>query len=253
MCYSESSKEEPHNFWDHAEELISNDKELTETLRSLKEAMKDSKAPSTAKAYSTWERKFATFCEDHELSALPAEDLTVALFLRSLNLSSSACIQAAASIKWMHEREMERDPTNNALVRQLLQAEKRIKPGTTHKEPATEKHLTDIRDYYNKHPTKVNLRTLVLSVLAYAGCMRMSDFIKLKRGNLCFQEDKIKLYLPNSKTDQLREGALKVIAKAPNPSLCPVDLLKLWVQESNISDPNQPLFPMLTSPENLSP
>lgn len=86
--------------------------------------MKESKAPSTAKAYGTWEGQFVKSCEKNNLASLPAKELTVALFLKSLQLLSSACAQAAASIKWMHEQELETDPTDNALIKQLLQAEK---------------------------------------------------------------------------------------------------------------------------------
>lgn len=76
--------------------------------------------------------------------------------------------------------------------------------------------------------------------------MRLGDFLDLKLKDWILGADFIKINLPKSKTDQLREGAIKVIAKAPNPKLCPVNLLKLWVTVMNIKSSMSPIFPMLT-------
>ncbi len=187
----------------------------------------------------------------NNLVSIPAEPLSVALFLQSLKsakLSHSSLQQAASAVKWMHDAEIEQDPTDSPLLAQFLQADRRRKEGVSHKEPATEKHLIAIADFYDANNSEKNFRTLVMSVLAFAGCLRVGDFREVQRKHVNIVNNVLNLEIPKSKTDQFREGARKCIPRGPDSRICPVTLILKWLKLHVSRSQESPLFPMLTCP-----
>ncbi len=240
-------------FWIKASTNFADNRTLSTLFGGVQEGVLQSKADSTTKIYTSWFSKFELFCERHRLSHLPASPMTVAIFLQFFRktLSHSSIIQAQAAISWAHGIAMESDPTLDPLVQNLIQSNKRQQQrGPVHKEPATIQHLEELADFSEKNPSDKNLRTLVLAILAFAGCMRISDFIGLSRKNFRFLENShVEICLTRTKTDQFREGNLKCIPAARNPRLCPLILLKKWFSSGTVGiSPNSPAFPMLTNP-----
>ncbi|MCP3661441.1 MAG: tyrosine-type recombinase/integrase [Gammaproteobacteria bacterium] len=224
--------------------------ELLSTLKDLEDSVHEAKAKSTSKSYAHWARKFKAFCAENSLRAMPASSLSAALFLKTLansGLSHSSLAQASAGIKWAHETEMESDPTQSRLISQLLQAERRTAGAAEHKEPATVAHLLEIAEYYEKNKSVQSLRTLVMATVAFAGCLRISDFIDLRVRHVTVSEDSLKLCLPKSKTDQFRSGASTCIRKGPLARICPVTLMRVWMCRPHcLRSQNEPLFPRMT-------
>ena len=81
------------------------------------------------KTYSYLFSSFSAWCRENNHEFLPADPLTVALFLISKhrNSSSSQTITSYfAAIKWAHNLANQTDPTNNFLVKEILEACKRL-------------------------------------------------------------------------------------------------------------------------------
>ncbi len=153
--------------------------------------------------------------------------------------------------KMVHEAELEADPTNGPMIIQLLQAARRAAPPQIHKIPATEAHLRHISEFYKNDKSDKNLRTLLISVMAFAGGMRIDDFLALPIAAVSFApgdsgEIEMKLDLGKYKTDQFPVGARKVIVSSPyDPDICPVKLMQIWLKRPS-SAKSSLLFPMLT-------
>lgn len=76
--------------------------------------------------------------------------------------------------------------------------------------------------------------TIVLHVfLAYAGFLRFSELINLKRSNICIFESHVSLFIERSKTDVYKEGSTVVISRTPNDT-CPVAMLERYLRKANI-------------------
>ncbi len=245
------------SFWESSRENLSGDARLLQLCDQLQLTVKASKASSTSKAYGCWEKRFRGFCADHNICALPASPFNTALFLqflRSTGLSHSSVMQAASAIKWMHEAEMEQDPTEEAVVKKFLQGDRRRGDETLHKEPATVGHLREIRQFHVRHPTDKNFRTLVMASMAFHGCFRLSDYRALRRKHINFNENgDLLVTIPSAKNDQFREGALQVIPPREQLSeICAVKLMQTWLTLPCLPKSSDDfLFPRLTCPSKV--
>ena len=217
-------------------------------MNNAQSSLLNSRAVATSKTYKNAFNKFSIFCGTNSLSFLPAEPVAVILYLQKLSntLAYSSLLQTASAISWAHSLANEADPTQSAVVKNLLQACKRGSKTVVHKEPATVNHLWHLASVYRRNESPKNLRTLVISVLAYSGCMRISDFINLPVGSFVILENYIQIQLGRTKTDQFREGNRKYIPHGKEKSLCPVRLLSKWLKLLK-NGSELPAFPMLTN------
>ena len=74
-----------------------------------------------------------------------------------------------------------------------------------------------------------HLQTTRLVVLGFSGFLRWDDLLKLRRRDLEFEREYMRVYLERRKNDQYQEGSWILIAGTSNPT-CPVQLLEkfLW-------------------------
>ena len=72
-------------------------------------------------------------------------------------------------------------------------------------------------------------------VLSFCGFLRSVEILKLCRNSISFKSDDMQISIVQSKTDQLREGDILVIAKTEG-DLCPVNLLQLYLSKAGIPD-----------------
>lgn len=79
------------------------------------------------------------------------------------------------------------------------------------------------------------LRIACMCLLCCAGFLRYSELAILKRNNICFCDNYVKLFLENSKTDVYREGREVLISKTNSPT-CPFVMLQRYLTLANIDD-----------------
>ncbi len=87
-------------------------------------------------------------------------------------------------------------------------------------------------------------------MVLFVGCRWFSDVNKLKRSHVKFGENSVELMLPASKTDQMQQGSVAILAAAEEAALCPVRALRIWFQSGKIGpDEKDFAFPSLNNKE----
>ena len=79
-----------------------------------------------------------------------------------------------------------------------------------------------------------DVRALTFCLLGFAGFLRYDELSKLRLCDISIYESHMELFIESSKTDQLRQGAVVVIART-GTSLCPVAMLERYVRMSAIT------------------
>ena len=78
-------------------------------------------------------------------------------------------------------------------------------------------------------------------VMSFAAFFCYSEASNLTLGDIVFYDTFIKVFVEKSKTDQYREGHWVHIAKMSS-EICPVKILKKYIEEANIIEHNEFLF-----------
>ena len=107
-------------------------------------------------------------------------------------------------------------------------------PKCNRKEPLEPDHSKGLAHQTNFEDL-LQLRSLVMYVLSFCGSLRSVEILKLCRNSISFKSDDMQISIVQSKTDQLREGDILVIAKTEG-DLCPVNLLQLYLSKAGIPD-----------------
>ena len=88
-----------------------------------------SRADTTVKKYKCAFDQFINYCSPNKLSAKPALPIVVAMYITSLldqRKSDNVVTAAVYGIKWAHNINGFSDPTENVIVKNLLETAKRI-------------------------------------------------------------------------------------------------------------------------------
>ena len=203
----------------------------SEKLRSLAESLPSlvlsSKATSTTVKYKNawlcwkrWERLHVG--SNH----FPVSPLLLSLYLRDKveTCQSSAPIEAAVyGVRWAHELAGVPSPTDHSLVKQVLEACKRLLG-----KPVEGKRSLDI-DIINQVAQKFNvphasvsqLRICFLFVVAFAGLMRCDEILQVTREDVKLFPDHMTIFCAKRKNDQLSRGHTIYFARSGKIT-CPV-------------------------------
>ena len=166
-----------------------------------------------------------------------AKPFHVALYLQHLiaqSHSPSVIDSAFYGIKWAHSMAGIPSPTDNPIVEAVRAASKRIL-GTAIvncKEPISSSVIHDIISRSNLE-NPVELRSVTLYVLSFAGFFRFDDVSRIRRNDVIFNEGFMVIKVLKSKNDQRRRGNEVVISELPCPA-CPVKLLKKYLAKFEI-------------------
>lgn len=208
----------------------------------LPDLLMDSKASSTTKTYIQGFVRWKKWAESNGIKVqdiLPAKDIHVALYLANLSQSVqsvSPIIQAFYSIKWAHSMVGKASPTDNTLVKNILEASKRrLGKPVCKKEPITVDMLKLMYDKLFVYGNIYNQRTIVACLIAFAGFLRSSELLDIVRSDVQFFETHMSIFIQKSKTDIYRDGAWVIIAKT-STKLCPVQNLKLYLEWIELYD-----------------
>ncbi|XP_078665737.1 integrase/recombinase xerD homolog [Branchiostoma floridae x Branchiostoma belcheri] len=225
-----------HGFWEDAAEL--KDSHLKELAGKLPAVAVASRAPGTVEQYRTAFNKWREFASRYtEVVAFPALPLHVALYLMELIQSSSSFStveKAAFGIRWAHLQAGLTSPTEEAVVKNVLNAAKRLlgKP-VVKKEVITPDILAKIVQKYAHLDDLSNIRSLTLMLISYAGFLRYSEISNIKCCDISFSDNHASIFLQSSKTDQYRDGSLIPIARTGKET-CPVNMLLRYCKVADI-------------------
>lgn len=216
---------------------------LMDTFTLLPDLLTEAKASSTTNTYYLsflrW-RKWALCNGINEPDILPAKPLFVALYLTSLVQSSktpSPVIQAFYGLKWAHSMiGAKESPTDSVLVTNVLEgAKRRLSVRRTKKEPITPELLGKVYDSLDLDRNLYNQRLVSALLTAFAGFLRVSELLNIRRKDITFRNCYMSILIPNSKTDIYRDGHSVIIART-GTRLCPVKNLELYLLLACIPD-----------------
>ena len=134
-------------------------------------------------------------------------------------------MNAHYGIMWVHEISGYEDPCHSRSVLAIIETAKRLlSVPIKKKEPVTPEILLSLFGRFGGvNASLSDLRLLTLCTLGYAGFLRFSELIALRRCDFEFETTFMRLFIERSKTDIYRDGAWVVIANTQK-STCPVTL-----------------------------
>ena len=193
-------------------------------------------ANSTNKAYSRvfklWKSWAANF---EEVVVLPANPYHVSLFIiqQSEKTNSASSVKLILpSLKWAHRMAGLTCDLDSQHLKDISGGLRRklAKPRNP-KEVISAENVVKIIGSLDLDSV-FQLRTAAMIILSFAGFLRFDDLTNLKFADLFFKESHLELRIRSSKTDQLRQGDVLVIAKT-NSVACPYNILSKYVQHFN--------------------
>lgn len=200
--------------------------------------MLSSRAQSTTAGYNRSFQKWKNFAT-HILQVpyLPADPFHVALYLQHLaETSSIAAINSTFySINWAHGLAGIPSPTHNIFLVTVREGIiRRFSKGhTSRKQPLDIAHLKTLGTKIDLNDL-LQLRSYVMFVISFAGFLRSSEVINLISNDIIFHHNYISISIRQSKTDQLRDGETVVLTELEDSRICPVKLLKRYLDITRI-------------------
>ena len=189
-------------------------------------------APKTLSKYGRAWSKFTSWCTMMRVKDVcPASHMTVAIYyvyVLDTMKTRGALNDAKNSINWAHNLADCKSPTKSKFVQKVLEGAKRkCKKLSNQKDPIFAEDIKELFDVADMDSPK-DLRFLLTVVLAFAGFMRISEFLNVQLKHIDITGEYVKILLPKSKTDQCREGHFLYISRTGTPT-CPVKLLELFL------------------------
>ena len=200
---------------------------LKKLADSLPDVVHHSKACVTCLKYKRgfeWWRCWATTFSD--VTVLPASSVYVTLFFLKLIHDSVSCSivdEVHYGMKWVHQISGYENLCSSPIVLAVLEAARRLlSVPVKKKEPGTlEIMLSFFIKFGGASATLSDLRLLTLCTLGYAGFLRFSELISLRKCDFEFETSFMRLFIEHSKNDIYRDGARVVIVTTHKPT-CPV-------------------------------
>ena len=224
--------------WKKAEDL------QHEKLKSLAEALpyviQSSLAPSTLGKYRAAWRDWLSWSNKYDIHPCPAEPFMVALYASDIcqTKSSQGALSAAWNgIRWGHTTAGLASPTEDPFVKAAFEGAKRLssRAPSRQKDPLEAEHIKELVKLYGASSNFLELRFLVICLLSFAGFFRISEVLAIQVKNLTFRDSFLIVFLPQSKTDQNRDGHNVYIARTGTES-CPVAVLDKYLRVTSLGD-----------------
>ena len=175
-------------------------------------------APSTRQAYQSGWRAFLSFCSKFSISPLPASSLTLQYFCANISqhVSYKTIKVYLAGIHLTHIEHGLPNPTDDSPL-QLVCRGIHHQQGNQQRTrlPITVSHLRTLKSHLRtlkeqlrvSHHTAHEQRMLWASfTLALYGFLRISEYLMLRCLDVTLTEEKITIWLRQSKTDPFRHG-----------------------------------------------
>ena len=204
----------------------------------VKKLMEDALSARTMHNYRSGWREFARFCNDRQVSALPAEPMTVCSYLAELaaagNKANTLSVKVCA-IRMAHLTAKQPDPTASQEVKLTMKGiRRRIGAKVNHDKPITLDLLKKVVDTFPDD--MAGRRNKAMTLIGYAGAFRRSELVSLKVDDLHFEENgTLTITIPRSKTDQEGNGMTKTIPSLGDAQYDPITALREWLDAAGIT------------------
>ena len=126
-------------------------------------------------------------------------------------------------------------PLTDPFIRATLDGLRRsLARPVTKKEPVTVEILEAIVKDAEQSGSLSDLRLATACLLSFPGFLRFSELINLRPCDVSISGEWMKIYIPKSKTDQLRQGDELVVARTGSHT-CPVAMLERYMLRTGMS------------------
>ncbi|MBV8995690.1 MAG: integrase, partial [Pseudonocardiales bacterium] len=212
----------------------------SEVLRARAQRLAESsRADNTRKAYASDMDQFRAWCAGQRppLEALPAQPMTVALYLAALAemRKPSTIRRRMNSISVVHQLTGFESPTTDAAVQAVWKGIRRTK-GTApaKKKAARTKVITALVAPLGTSLGDVRDRALLL--MGFAGALRRSELVALDVADVSEDDEGLVVVLRRSKVDQEGRGETRGLPYGSRPATCPVRAWRAWIAASCITE-----------------
>ena len=194
-------------------------------------------AGSTKEAYTRDFRHFATWCESRGYQALPAEPVTVDLYLtdHAESYAPATLARRLVGINRAHKAAGYPNPGAAAAVRATFQGICRDQ-GTAQRQkaPVLTEDLAQLVKARNDGSLR-GLRDQAVLLIGWAGALRASEIVALTVSDITPTSDGLIINIRKSKTDQAGAGQRIGVPTGATEETCPVRLLRAWLKASGIT------------------
>lgn len=218
-----------------------------EILIKTIEKIEGAYAPSTIRAYKSNFEIFIKYCDENNVTALPAQPETVAQYIRKLSnghLKSSSIKISVASIAAIHNLNSLNDPTQKPDVKIEMRRMYRTLGRYAKQAYGINKGLLDKMVAATDNSLR-GIRDRAILLVAYDSLCRRSELVSLEFEDILIDKKggNVKLKLRKSKTDP--HGVGKSLYLSSNAQLA----LREWINKSKISSGK--IFRALTATEKI--
>lgn len=209
---------------------------LLPAIEAARDYIASAKSPGTIRAYLSDWRQFASWCQVHDLTPLPALPATVATYaadLARIGRKLSTIIRRMSAIAERHRIDQIESPTSHPAVRATLAGIARSIGSAPDKKAALTADL--LSKAVRKIPADVpGLRDRALILLGFAAALRRSELVALDVADIARHPKGIVVNIRKSKTDQSGRGLLKAIPHGRRLKV--VEALDAWLACSKITE-----------------
>jgi site-specific recombinase XerD len=207
---------------------------LTQLAHQAADLARGSRSRATWRAYETDWRDFRGWCAGHELTALPAEPVTVGLYLadRARALSVATLTRRLSAIAVQHRLAGHHLDTRHTAIRDVMAGLRRFK-GVAPRQaealtvPLAKRVVATCQDRLG------DVRDRALILFGIAGGFRRSELVGLNIDDLTVCDEGVRVRIVRSKGDQDGEGQVIGIGRTGTPT-CPVAALEAWLAAAGI-------------------
>lgn len=135
-------------------------------------------------------------------------------------------------IRWGNINNGIPSPTDDIFIKTALEGGKRLLSTSKirrQKEPFTTTMVKQVVDLYGSDGNLLHLRFAVTCLLGFSGFLRIEELLDIQMHHLHFSEDCLRITIPKSKTDQLRDGHIVYISRTFS-RYCPVASLARYIR-----------------------
>ncbi len=228
---------------DFAGKVVSDRGDLQRLTHRALGHSQNARAESTVRAYRSDWRDFTEWTTKHELGSLPADPLTVALYIEDIagdaGAKANTIERRLSAIAYAHKLKELPDPTKSPIVSSTWAGLKR-EIGTKERK-ALPIETPMLREMLAAVPPGLSgTRDCALLLGGFVGAFRRSELVALDGEDVSVRPEGIVLTVRRSKTDQEGAGAEVGLPYGEHRLTCPVRSLEAWMQEARIS--TGPLF-----------
>ena len=145
---------------------------------------------------------------------------------------------AASGIRYGHVVAGFPNPMEHPFVKTAVEGAKRIVGKNTvkrQKEPVTSDMIKSIVDTYEESGNLIHHRFVIACLLGFSGFLRISELLEIHVGDIDFEDDCMRILIPKSKNDQVREGHILYISRT-GTHYCTVTRLERYLQKCRLTN-----------------